>query len=167
MTSTLASTRAPYLARPEDQEILHFLEPQRLLVGGEHTNYEFALLEGGGRRGFGPPRHLHRHAEETFIVLSGELLIDVDGDQHTAGAGHVAVLRKNVPHTFIVLSEHARFLTLHTPAGFDEFVRHVSDLSAGGKDVDRATFAAVAAEHGIDILGPGLTLDDAVQRRPR
>jgi hypothetical protein len=64
----------------------------------------------------------------------------------------------------MVVSPTARYLTLHTPAGFDAFVHDVSDAAqAGGAPPDRATLVALAAEHGIDIVGPGLTLDDYVQ----
>jgi hypothetical protein len=54
-------------------------------------------------------------------------------------------------------------MTLHTPAGFDAFVRDVSDAAvAAGGPLGRGALVALAAEPGIDIIGPGLTLDDCV-----
>lgn len=50
-----------------------------------------------------------------------------------------------------------------SPAGFDAFVRSVSDAQAAGAPPDRATLIALAAEHGVDIIGPGLTLEDYAQ----
>ena len=83
------------------------------------------------------------------------------GERQVAAAGHVAVLPRDQVHTFMVVSPTARYLTLHTPAGFDAFVRDMSDAAqAAGASPDRASLVALAAEHGIDIIGPGLTLED-------
>jgi hypothetical protein len=76
-------------------------------------------------------------------------------------AGHVAILPRGQVHTFMVVSATARYLTLHTPAGFDAFVQEVSDAAgADGAPPDRAALIELAARHGIDIVGPGLTMDD-------
>jgi quercetin dioxygenase-like cupin family protein len=147
-----------------DQPVLSFLgSPERLMLGRADSNGEFALFESSGARGHTAPTHRHRHASETFIVLDGELLVQVGDDRRSAGAGDVALLPRGLPHTFVVVSPTARYLTLHTPAGFDDFVRAVSDLAADGRAADRAALVAVAADHGIEILGPGLSLpeDDA------
>jgi quercetin dioxygenase-like cupin family protein len=142
-----------------DQPVLTFLgSPERLMLGRSDTNGEFALFESSGSRGHTAPTHLHRVASETFIVLEGELLVQVGDDRQVAGAGDVALLPRGLPHTFVVVSPTARYLTLHTPAGFDDFVRAVSALAADGRAADRAALVAVAADHGIEILGPGLTL---------
>lgn len=73
----------------------------------------------------------------------------------------MAVLPRDQVHTFLVVSPTARYLTRHTPAGFDGFVGDVSGAArADGMPPDRAPLIALAAEHGIDIVGPGLTLDE-------
>jgi hypothetical protein len=67
----------------------------------------------------------------------------------------------NVPHTFTVASDEARFLLLTQPAGFDAFLRAFGQAAPSATlpppateppDVERLT--ALAAEHGIEILGP-------------
>lgn len=67
----------------------------------------------------------------------------------------------DVPHTFVVVSQEARFLVLTQPAGFEGFVRAFSEPTPGPTlppppsrppDVDRLT--TLAAEHGIEVLGP-------------
>ena len=148
----------PVFTCPESQPVLSFLgSPQRLLVAGEDSAGEFALFESTGARGHTAPRHRHLHASETFIVLDGEMLIEVGNEQRVASAGHTAVLPRDVPHTFVILSQTARYMTLHTPAGFDTFVHDVSDLTRHGGAPDRAALVAVAAGHGIEILGPGIS----------
>jgi quercetin dioxygenase-like cupin family protein len=154
----------PAFTDPASQSVLRFLgSSERLLVAGEQSGGELALFETTGERGHTSPRHRHRQATETFIVLDGEMLIEADGERAVAGAGHVAVLPRDQVHTFMVISPTARYLTLHTPAAFDAFVRSVSDAQAAGAPPDRATLIALAAEHGVDIIGPGLTLEDYAQ----
>jgi quercetin dioxygenase-like cupin family protein len=152
----------PVFSEPAGQPVFQFLgSPERLLVGGLHSGGEFALFQSTGERGHTAPRHRHRRASETFIVLDGELLIEAGEERRVAAAGHVAVLPRDQVHTFLVVSATARYLTLHTPAGFDAFVRDVSEAAgAGGAPPDRAALIALAAGHGIDIVGPGLMLSD-------
>jgi quercetin dioxygenase-like cupin family protein len=153
-----AFSNQPAFSGPGDQPVLDFLgSPQRILVNGEQSGGEFALLLASGEHGDTAPRHRHRDATETFIVLEGEILIEAGNKRHFAAAGHVAVLPREQVHTFIVVSATARYLTLHTPAGFEAFVRAVSEASTTG-GVPPAALTALAADHGIDILGPGLEL---------
>ena len=154
------ATRAVFTT-PASQPVLTFLgSPERLLMAGHHTAGEFALFESSGSRGHNAPKHRHLHASETFIVLEGEILIEVDGAQTTARAGDVAVLPRGLPHTFVIVSETARYMTLHTPAGFEAFVREVSELAHTGAAPDRAALVELASGHGIEILGPGLSVSD-------
>jgi hypothetical protein len=78
-------------------------------------------------------------------------------------AGPIAMRRDDpdVPHTFDVVSEDARFLLITQPAGFEGFIRAVSEPTteltlppADGPAPDPARLAAVAAEFGIEVLGP-------------
>jgi quercetin dioxygenase-like cupin family protein len=118
------------------------------------------LAEATAPRGHTAPRHRHLRDTETFIVMDGELLIEVGGERRTAGPGHVAVLPRQVPHTFVVVSATARYLILHTPAGFDDFVHDVSAATRAGRELDPSALAELAGRHGIEILGPGLTLPE-------
>ncbi|MFF3915915.1 cupin domain-containing protein [Streptomyces sp. NPDC001852] len=42
-------------------------------------------------RGYDSPPHRHVADEETFLVLEGELRVELDGEVHRAGAGSVAL----------------------------------------------------------------------------
>jgi quercetin dioxygenase-like cupin family protein len=146
---------------PDTKPVLDFLgSPERLLVSGAEAGGEFALAECSALRGHTAPRHRHLRDTETFIVMGGELLIEVGGERRSTGAGHVAVLPRNVPHTFVVVSATARYLILHTPAGFDDFIHDVSAAVRAGQALDRSSLAELADQHGIEILGPGLSLSD-------
>jgi hypothetical protein len=97
-------------------------------------------------------------------VLEGELRLFVAGEQIVLGPGQAAFAPRDVPHTYRVESEQARWLVITTPAGFDAFVREVAEpapadeLPPAGRAVDPAVLGQAAAKAGIEILGPPGTL---------
>ena len=104
-------------------------------------------------------RHLAN--DENFFVLDGEMRVEVGGQAHAAGAGAVAFLPGSCRTPWWRPSPHARYITLHTPAGFDRFT-----LAAGTPATATATappeeappdptaLAALASSYGIEIVGP-------------
>jgi quercetin dioxygenase-like cupin family protein len=133
-------------------------------VDGLASGGALALLEERGRRGSMPPLHVHRRDDETFYVLEGELALFVAGRQLVLGPGQAALCPRDVPHTYRVDSEQARWLVINTPSGFDAFVRQVAEpapvdqLPAAGRPFDPATVRQAAATVGIEILGAPGTL---------
>jgi hypothetical protein len=130
-------------------------------LSGEQTGGAFSLAENLNRHGNGSPVHVHEHEDETLILLDGELRVSVGEEEHTAGPGTVAVLPRRLRHAYVVTSATARFLTLHIPAGFEQFAAEAGQPvqalelppePAGPPDV--ATLAATAARHHITILAP-------------
>jgi quercetin dioxygenase-like cupin family protein len=152
----------PVILAPEAQQAVWFLSSlARIRIGGDATGGQLAVMEHQGERGHSSPLHRHDAADETFLVLEGELRVQVDGQTHTAGAGAIAFLPRRLPHAFAVTSAHARYLTLHTPAGFEEFTLEAGTLATtadapplGGQPPDLAAFAATARSYDIEILGP-------------
>lgn len=145
----------PAILRPEEQQAVWFIGMLvQIRLGGPATAGRLAILEHHGERGHGSPVHRHDSDDETFFVLDGELRVEVDGESQTAGAGAVAFLPRRLSHAFVITSPQARYLTFHTPAGFDDFV-----LSAGTADQtelppDPASLATLARRYNIEILGP-------------
>jgi quercetin dioxygenase-like cupin family protein len=133
----------------------------QIRVGADATGGRLAVVEHQAERGLGSPVHRHRLDDETFLVLEGELRVEVDGRARAAGAGAVAFLPRGLPHAFVVTSPQARYLTIHTPAGFDQFtVAAGTSVGPNGTapvdelPLDPAALTALAAEYGIEILGP-------------
>jgi quercetin dioxygenase-like cupin family protein len=123
-----------------------------------------ALLDERGRRGNMPPLHVHRRDDEIFFVLAGEVTLFVGGEQTVLGPGQSALAPRDVPHAYRVESDEAHWLVITTPAGFDIFVREVSnpapadELPPVPRHVDPAVLRQAAAKAGIEILGPPGTL---------
>ena len=133
-------------------------------VDGEASGGALALMDSVGRRGDMPPLHVHRREDETFCVLEGEVRLFVADEQIVVGPGQAAFAPRDVPHTYRVESEEARWLVITAPAGFDDFVREVSEpapadeLPPTGRQVDPAFLGEAAAKAGIEILGPPCAL---------
>ena len=82
----------------------------------EETGGAFLLFEGLFSQGKTTPLHTHPDVDETLYVLEGEILVHIDGGEHSVGPRGVAVAPRGVPHAFLVTSPTARVLTLQTPA---------------------------------------------------
>jgi quercetin dioxygenase-like cupin family protein len=145
----------PTVTTPDTQRVIPFLgELYRVRVSGADTAGGFAVLDTEAPRGHGSPMHVHRDDSEVFLVLSGTLRVVVDGEEHEAGEGSAAVLPAGRPHGFVIVSPTARYLTLHHGPTFEQFTTAVAD--DGDDNPDPARLTAIAAEYGIDIVGPPL-----------
>ncbi|HEY1274420.1 MAG TPA: cupin domain-containing protein [Thermoleophilaceae bacterium] len=92
------------------------------------------MLEHLAPRGSGSPLHVHHNEDEWFYVTEGELSVS---------------------------SDTARFLLVTEPAGFEGFVRTLSEPAGrlvipppATEPPDVEAMARLAAEYGIEILGP-------------
>lgn len=127
------------------------------------TDGAFLLFEDRMDCGKVTPLHLHPDSDETMIVLEGEILMHVDGVEHTVGAGGIASAPRGVPHAFKVSgADGTRLLCLHTPGCCQAFYWDASEavapedsrgLAAGPVDMGRVQ-ASAKKNGGIEILGP-------------
>ena len=128
---------------------------------GESTGGRVAVTENWAPRGHGSPLHVHHNEDEWFYVLSGELTFWVDGQVISATEGSFVFGPRDVPHTFTVSSDEARFLLVIEPAGFENFLRALSEPAesptlppASLEPPALEAMMAAAAEYGLEILGP-------------
>ncbi len=64
----------------------------------------------------GPPLHVHAASDETFLVLSGVLLVHAGGQVTAVPEGGLVHVSGAMPHTFATTpGSPARFLLLRTP----------------------------------------------------
>jgi quercetin dioxygenase-like cupin family protein len=130
-------------------------------ASAETTAGRVAVTENWAPRGHGSPLHVHRNEDEWFYVLTGELTFWIDGEVIDAPAGSFVYGPRDVPHTFTVNSDEARFLLVIEPAGFEEFLLELSEPAESAtlppatlKPPAPETMMAVAAKYAIEILGP-------------
>ena len=66
------------------------------------------------------PYHYHSECEDIYVVLAGEALLVVEGEEYRATAGQVAYIAPGVRHCVQnVGSKELRVLEIYAPAGPD------------------------------------------------
>jgi quercetin dioxygenase-like cupin family protein len=126
------------------------------LATAEETAGAFLLFSDVMDKGKRTPLHTHP-SDESLYVVDGEILVHLDGQEHTLSAGGLVIAPRAVPHAFLVLSETATILTLHTPGTCQAFYFGASEPLTSDTDrvvdFDRVRASAIA-NGGIEILGP-------------
>jgi quercetin dioxygenase-like cupin family protein len=127
----------------------------------ETTDGRVFVVEQLAPRGAGSPLHVHHREDEWFYVIEGELTFWVGGDVIDAPAGSFVYGPRDIPHTFVVASEEARFLLVTEPGDFSAFLRAAGEPAqrleippAPTEPPDIAGLTALAAQYGVEILGP-------------
>jgi quercetin dioxygenase-like cupin family protein len=127
----------------------------------DSTAGRVAVLEHYAGRGAGSPLHVHHREDEWFYVLEGKLTFWVGGEVIEAPAGSFVYGPRDVPHTFTVSSEEARFLLVTEPAGLEGMLRALGQPAPSltippppTQPPDMERIVRVLADHGIEILGP-------------
>jgi quercetin dioxygenase-like cupin family protein len=129
---------------------------QSWLATADDTGGAFLLFCDEMERGKVTPLHTHP-ADETLYVTEGAVLAHVDGTEYEVGVGGLLIAPRGVPHAFMVVSDTATLLTLHTPGTCQAFFFGASELLTATTEriVDFERIRASAAAHGgIEILGP-------------
>ncbi len=84
----------------------------------------------------GEPHYHERHAD-SFYVLEGELEFQIDGRAVRARAGTLVVAPRGAPHAFpVATGGPARFLNVHTPGGFERYMRELVAMRERGERPD-------------------------------
>jgi quercetin dioxygenase-like cupin family protein len=152
----------PIVAGPGEGEAFWFLgQLVTIKSSRETTAGRVGVTETLAPRGSGSPLHVHHNEDEWFYVIEGELTFWVGGEVSVAPAGTFVFGPKDIPHTFTVSSEEARFLLVVEPAGFEGFVRSLGEPAQQlvipplpTEPPDMEVMATLAAEYGLEILGP-------------
>lgn len=162
MISAPTNPASPIALQPGQGEALWFLGSLAIIkASARATGGRVAIIENLAPRGHGSPLHVHHREDEWFYVIEGDLTFCVGGRIIEAPAGSFVYGPRDIPHTFIVSSSQSRFLVVTEPAGFEEFVRALSEpaqtLALPPETVKMPPperMMAAAAEYGIDIMGP-------------
>ena len=153
---------AGFALKPDEGEAVWFLGALLTIKGSrESTNGGVAVIDHHAPKGHGSPMHVHHDEDEWFYVTEGELTFWIAGEVTRLVPGGFVYLPREVQHTFQVSSPEARFLVVAEPAGFEGFIREMSE-PARERTLPPATvqppppdqLAAAAARYGIEILGP-------------
>src|SRR5215217_7892494 len=127
----------------------------RSMIGGEDTQYNFALVEHPiGPRALAAPMHTHRHEDEYTYVLEGEIGVQVGEEVLVARPGDLVFKPRGVPHAFWnPADEPARALEIISPAGFERFFAELAPLfpPANQGSIDEEAVGAVREKYALEM----------------
>jgi len=159
MTSTV--TAAYHLAADDGAALWHLGGLLTFKATTSTTGGKLWVQEARGARGYAAPMHCHSREDEAFYVLDGELAFYVGDQIISAGPGSFLWAPRDVPHTYCVESDEARFLALSMDTPFDRFFFATGE-PAGALTLpppadappDVAALVAAVAGYGVEVLGP-------------
>lgn len=97
----------------------------------QQTEGTFALLEYVLAPGDGAGPHRHSREDESFLVLSGELSVQIGEQQQVVAAGGFVRIPRGMRHSFSNRgSEPLTALIVLTPAGLEQFFLDVTQPGA-------------------------------------
>lgn len=128
----------------------------RTILPSEDTGGNLSITDTVNQPGDGPPRHIHHGEDETFVVLSGEVVFWLAGHCFRRGPGEVAFVPRGVEHSFRTIGEQpSRTLVIFSPGGFEGFF---VELAKNGYRVpeDMDAIARAGAAYNLTFTGPPL-----------
>jgi quercetin dioxygenase-like cupin family protein len=129
-----------------------------------------SAIEVTAPRGSMPPLHVHDE-DEGFYVVDGRVTLYAGDAVHELEVAESALAPRDVPHTFRVESDTATLMVMSASGRFEDFVRAAGRPAAAPtlpppaappSDDEVARLLALAAEHGIEIVGPPGMLPSAL-----
>jgi quercetin dioxygenase-like cupin family protein len=119
---------------------------------GKETQGKYSVVETVTAPTVGPPLHVHHREDESFYILEGDFLFEVDGRQIELHAGDFAWAPRDVPHCFQnVGSTTGRLLITIEPAGIEGFFAEIAAITG---PPDPAEMASLFQRYGLELLGP-------------
>jgi len=162
LSTTPGAAVSPIALRQDEGEALWFLGTLAVVkASSETTDGRAAVIELLAPKGAGSPLHVHHKEDEWFYVMEGDLSFWVGGRLFEASTSSFVYGPRDIPHTFTVTSPQAGYLLVAEPAGFEGFMRALSQpaesLALPPQTVQPPApevMMATAAEYGVEILGP-------------
>ena len=127
-----------------------------ILLRGTDTTGQVALVETVEVPGAEPPCHRHAWEDKLIYVQPGTLAVYLNTAWMPTPAGTAVWIPRGTDHSFAVISDEARVLTLFVPAGFDGFYSEAGDTMPWGHTTapQLERLVAIAARYDCDITGP-------------
>ena len=157
------TSRRPKVSRPGEGAVLGVVgDVYRFLATGHDTQGRYATWEAIVPPGGGPPPHVHSREEESFYILTGEIIVKVGEERIVATAGMFANIPVGLPHSFRnESSQPAKMLISVAPAGLEQMFFEIAvPLAADAttapplsqQDIDK--LLDIAPNYGIELRLP-------------
>jgi len=115
------------------------------------------FFEERSQKGDSPP--LHKHPWPSWeLVITGQLRFQIGEQMFVAKPGDMIYVPPDVPHSYLVESEHAHTVGINLSDGrFPVLQRQAAPLMVAPAGPDFEKIMALAQTQGVEILGPPLT----------
>ena len=125
-------------------------------ISRKDTDNQLSVFEYTGFQKTGPPLHLHFSQDEIFYVTQGTYRFVAGDDKMELNVGDSIFLPRNIPHTWIQLSDKGKLVYMVQPAGtMEEFFREMGMLT---KPPTPEEAQKMHMTHGMKVMGPPLIL---------
>jgi mannose-6-phosphate isomerase-like protein (cupin superfamily) len=126
-------------------------------LGHADTHGGYAIIESVTPPQGGPPVHRHSREDESFYVIEGDFVFEIDGQQFPAGSGCTLFAPRGTAHTFQNIGKTpGRLLVIVQPAGLDVFFEEVAQVASGMAHPDPGIIVPLFQKYGLELLGPPL-----------
>lgn len=137
------------------KEICAFGDTIQFKFGGIESESRITLGMVTTPPGGGPPLHVHRAEDEVFIIESGDIEVNVEGQWQKAVPGSAVFLPRGVPHQYRNAGQvPSRHWVVAAPSGFESFFEKCAAVFSAGGPPDMGRIMQICAEHDCEILGP-------------
>ena len=137
--------------------MFHGVNFNDIKVSTKDTDGQFCVYEYVGLEKVGPPLHIHLNQDEFFYITEGSFLFQVGDERQIMKAGDTVFLPRNIPHTWLQLTDKGKLIYLVQPAGKME--AFFSKMFALKTTLTQEEVSKVFAAHELRLVGPPLTAD--------
>jgi quercetin dioxygenase-like cupin family protein len=132
-------------------------------IDGADTGGALSIVEHPFAVGALVPPHVHTREDEYSIVLEGEIGFRSEDREVVLGAGGYIIKPRGEVHAmWNAGTVPARMIEVISPAGFEDFFRELTDMTAVGAP-DPADVGALGARYGLPFAEPAW-LPDVIAR---
>lgn len=132
------------------------VHPNDLKISSKDTGGQLSVFEYTGLGKVGPMLHMHLEQDEIFMVTEGEYRFVVGDATHVLKTGQTIFLPRQIPHTWIQLTDKGKMTYFLQPAGkMEEFFSLMNTLK---ERPSQEMLDKIHAEHGMKVVGPPLSL---------
>lgn len=154
-------TRTPFVIRAGKSRFNETVKFQGvnlndIKMSKKDTDNQLSIFEYTGFNKFGPPLHLHFSQDEIFYVTEGTYRFVAGDEKMELNVGDSIFLPRNIPHTWLQLTDKGKLVYMAQPAGtMEEFFRELNALTKPPTDEE---IQNIHMAHGMKVMGPPLIL---------
>ncbi|MFZ1528051.1 MAG: cupin domain-containing protein [Ferruginibacter sp.] len=139
-------------------ETVKFLgvHPNDLKISGKDTDGQLSVFEYTGFAKTGPMLHIHFNQDEIFMITEGSYRFVVGSQTYILSTGDSIFLPRNIPHTWIQLTDKGKMIYMLQPAGkMEEFFSYMNKLTTPPPPEEMERIHTL---HEMKVVGPPLEL---------